>query len=113
MTNSQGYLKVSENEKNRLILGKGNSPDDLTGASVQMFVKDRITDETIVNGRDVKIVDAENGVIEVDWTPDDTEQRRKLLAEFKAEYSDVTRKYPKPGFYPVKISETLEEEGGS
>ena len=107
----QGYLKVGDTQPSITgTLGAGKEPINLSGATVELFIKDRDTDEIIVDGRQVTVVDETEGRIEVDWEPSDTEKERDLLAEFVATYSDGSITFPNRGFLPVKISEDIKSK---
>lgn len=107
----QGYLKIGDTQPSltgQLFAGK--EPLNLNGASVQLFVKDRVSDEVVVDGRAVEVTEPTEGRIESDWIPSDTEKERDLLAEFVATYEDGEITVPNRGFLPVKISEDIKSK---
>ena len=107
----QGYLKVGDTQPSiKGVLGAGKDPVNLEGATVQLFVKDRDTGEIIVDGRNANITDGENGEVEVDWDPDDSDKERDLLAEWVASFDDGEITFPNRGFIPVKISEDIKSK---
>jgi hypothetical protein len=82
----------------------GTEPVDLSGASVKFYVVDPDTNELLINGENVTIVDAQNGEIRYQWTSGDVDEYGFWKGEFVATFSDGDLTFPNTGFIDVIIN---------
>jgi hypothetical protein len=82
----------------------GTEPVDLSGASVKFYVVDPDTNELLIKGENVTIVDAENGEIRYQWTSGDVDEYGFWKGEFVATFSDGDLTFPNTGFIDVIIN---------
>lgn len=84
-------------------------PIDLTGSSIDFYVYDENTDTMIIDGSNVTITDAANGLIEYEWKDSDTQKTGTYKGEFVVTYADGELTLPNDGFLPVTINEDVQE----
>lgn len=95
------------------LIGPDDYGKDIRGYNdVQFFMRER-DEYTIVVSDDVSgnvnVVDAENGIIEYDWTAGDTETSGTYDAEWQVEFNDGSvETYPNDRFITVKIVDDIE-----
>jgi len=88
----------------------GTQPVDLSGANVKFYAVNPATNELLIDGEDVTIIDAANGEVQYQWTSGDTDQSGRWLGEFVATYSDGDLTFPNTGFIDVIINQ--DAQGG-
>lgn len=82
----------------------GTEPVDLSGADVKFYAVDPTTNELLIDGENVTIVDAANGEVRYQWTSGDVDSYGFWKAEFVATYSDGSLTFPNTGFIDVIIN---------
>lgn len=75
------------------------TPVDLTGASVQFVVK--APGGTYTN--DATILDAVNGIVQHDWTPDETSKAGTLFVRQVVTWSGKPQTYPGIGPFQITV----------
>lgn len=80
---------------------------DLTGATVLFSMRSQ-SGATVIEAQPALIVDAEAGVVEYEWTAEDTDDPGIYEAEFRVTLSDGNvETIPNDGYIPIKISERI------
>jgi len=82
----------------------GTTPVDLSGADVKLYVVNPTTNELLIDGASVSVVDAANGEIKYQWTSGDTDENGRWLGEVVASFSDGDLTFPNTGFLDVLIN---------
>lgn len=82
----------------------GTTPVDISGGDVKFYAVDPSTNELLINGENVTIVDATQGKIRYQWTSGDTDTSGFWKGEFVVTFSDGDITFPNTGFIDVIIN---------
>ena len=108
---SQIYLKKGDTgPRFEAQLRDRNSVVNISQSQPYLYVKNRRTNEIVIDERPLEIEDAENGEVSVEWETSDTVEAGDLVAEVVVEWSDEEITFPNRGFIPVKISEDIKSK---
>lgn len=103
----KGYFTIKKGDtlpSLRVTLQSGNEPVDLTDATVYFVMVDSKNSEVV--NQPAHIVDAEEGIVEYYWRPEDTKDRGSYYAEFRVHFAadeNHQATFPNDGHIEVKV----------
>lgn len=85
--------------------GEVEGPQDLTGATVVFTMRNKKTNEIKINEQAATVTDILTGMVEYEWSGDDTDTPGSYYGEFEAMFSSKPLSFPngKKGF-DIKIT---------
>lgn len=86
--------------------------ENLSSVGDVRFYMENEFDNTLVVNSSMEVTDASNGIVQYQFTQDETAREGYHLAEIVVEHGDGKESFPKDDFYLIKFSDTLDRTAG-